>query len=85
MPRKVLGVGNCAMDHGNLSGMISSHFAAEVVPAATVSAALEMLRADRFDLVLVNRVCNGGMGIDLIRQIKADDRLAETPVIMLSN
>jgi len=85
MPRKVLGVGNCSFDHANLSGMISSHFAAEVVPAATADAALEMLRGDRFDLVLVNRVFNGGTGIDLIRRIKADDRLAETPVIMLSN
>lgn len=85
MPKKVLAVGNCSFDHANLSGMISSHFAAEVAPAGTADEALEMLRGDRFDLVLVNRVLSGGTGIDLIQRIKADDRLAEIPVMMLSN
>jgi len=85
--KKVLGVGNCSFDHGTIEGLIRANFDAEVVAASCYDDALKQLRADRFDLVLVNRklAVDASDGRELIEQIKADPQLAETPVMMLSN
>lgn len=87
MSKKVLTVGNCSFDQGNLSHMLQKQFGAEVGRATGASQALEALRAGQFDLVLVNRVFarDGGSGLDLIRQLKADPHLAATPVMLLSD
>ena len=87
MTKRVLGVGNCSFDHGTIEGLIRANFDAEVVAASCHDDALEQLRADRFDLVLVNRklAVDASDGQELIEQIKADPRLTETPVMMLSN
>jgi len=86
--KRVLGVGNCSFDHGNIERLIATNFDAEVVPASLQDEALEMLRAAAFDLVLVNRrfaYDAASSGVELIGQIKADPRLADTPVMLLSN
>ncbi len=87
MTKRVLSVGNCSFDHGAIEGLIRANFDAEMVAASCYDDALEQLRAERFDLVLVNRklAVDGSDGRELIERIKADPQLAETPVIMLSN
>ena len=55
--------------------------------AATRADALASLRQEAFALVLVNRVldADGDSGVDLIRQIKTDETLRTTPVLLVSN
>jgi len=88
MPKpRILDVGQCGADHPAISGMLRKAFDAEVDGADTHKEALDALRAGRFDLVLVNRVgdLDGASGLSLIRAIKADPALAETPVMLVSN
>ena len=87
MTKRVLGVGNCSFDHGTIEGLIRANFDAEVVAASCHDDTLERLRAERFDLVLVNRklAVDASDGRGLIEQIKADPQLSEMPVMMLSN
>ncbi len=87
MARRVLNVGNCSFDHGTIEQLISTNFGAEVMAAALQDEALTMLRADHFGLVLVNRklIADSSKGVWLIQRIKADPRLAHTPVMLLSN
>ena len=87
MTKKVLGVGNCSFDHGMIETLILANFDAVMVAASLTDEALEKLRSDRFDLVLVNgRLANDSSeGMALVEQIKADPQLAATPVMLLSN
>jgi len=87
MGKKVLSIGNCRYDHGRLASLLSEHFQAEVVYARQTDEALEKLRAERFDLVLVNRIFHrsGQEGLEVIRRLKAEPDLAATPVMLLSN
>ena len=86
MPR-VLSVGQCGFDQFGLSRHLKKGFGAEVSTAETLAEALVSLRAQAFDLVLVNRVldADGTSGLDLIRAVKADQALAATPVMLVSN
>jgi CheY-like chemotaxis protein len=85
--KRVLSVGQCFADHSSLSRVLRSSFAAEVVGADTSRETLDQLRQEAFALVLVNRVfdADGTSGLDLIRAIKADDKLRSVPVMLVSN
>ena len=85
--KKILGVGNCSYDHGTIEELVSANFDATMVAASLQDEALEMLRADRFDLVLVNRklLADSSRGVELIERMKADPRLDDVPVMLLSN
>jgi two-component system, chemotaxis family, chemotaxis protein CheY len=85
MAKKVLSVGQCAIDHGNVSRALQSEFGADVRPAATADEALAALRGGSFALVLVNRVfdANGDSGLDFIRHVKAE--APGVPVMLVSN
>ena len=87
MNKTVLGVGNCSYDHGNVEALILEHFDVDVQAASLGDEAIEKLRADSFDLVLVNRKLanDASDGVELVTRIKADPQLAETPVMLLSN
>lgn len=67
--------------------MIERHFVAEVVGADTADEALALLRNESFDLVLVNRKLDidYSNGLDVVRRIKADQGLADTPVMLITN
>jgi two-component system chemotaxis response regulator CheY len=86
MPR-VLSVGQCGFDHGQIARHLKQAFGAEVVGAHTRAEALEALCAGRFDLVLVNRVidADGSYGLDLIRDLRADPTPVPVPVMLVSN
>lgn len=88
MPRpRILSVGQCGFDHAGLARFAEKHLNADLVAAATSTDALEALRRETFDLVLVNRVGDrdGRPGLDLIRALKADESLASIPAMLVSN
>jgi CheY-like chemotaxis protein len=85
--KRILSVGQCMADHGSISGTLRRLFAAEVVPADSAAEALAELQKHSFDLVLVNRVLDsdGSSGLEVIRQLKTDDRAKDVPVMLVSN
>jgi CheY-like chemotaxis protein len=88
MPAKrVLSVGQCMADHGRIAQFLRSTFATEVTSASTAGEALQRLRDNAFDLVLVNRLfdADGDSGIEFIRQIKGDEQVGKVPVLLVSN
>ncbi|HEV3262731.1 MAG TPA: response regulator [Gemmataceae bacterium] len=85
--KRVLSVGQCFADHSAISRTFQRHFAAEVVHADSASEAIERLRKENFDLVLVNRVldADGSDGLNLVKQIKAEEPPRDIPVMLVSN
>jgi len=85
--KRILSVGQCFADHSAISRTFERHFAAEVVGADNASEAVARLRQEHFDLVLVNRVldADGSAGLDLVKQIKAQEALRDVPVMLVSN
>ncbi|MEK6676516.1 MAG: response regulator [Planctomycetota bacterium] len=84
---RVLDVGQCDFDHGNISRMLSTDFGADVVRAGTGEEAFQAVREGRFDLVLINRVfdADGASGLDLIRRLQSHDETKTTPLALVSN
>ena len=87
MPKRVLDIGNCSLDHGAISTMLRKQFAADVVQCHGADDSLAALREGQFDLVLVNRKLDRDYtdGLDIINQIKADAELAATPCMLITN
>lgn len=84
---RVLSVGQCAYDHSTISRHLLEAFAAEVSPADTPQDALQALRCESFDLVLVNRVVDrdGSSGLELIETLISDPALAGLAIMLVSN
>jgi len=87
MPKRVLDVGNCGVDHSAIRGMLERTFRAEVVQADGADDALAALRNESFDLVLVNRKLDQDYsdGLEIIKQIKADQKLSAVPCMLITN
>lgn len=87
MSKHVLDVGNCDLDHGNIEELLEREFAAKVFRAHGARDAFALLDRQPFDLVLVNRILDrdGSEGLAIIEKIKADPRLAATPVMLITN
>lgn len=85
--KRVLSVGQCGFDQGNLARALRQRFHAEVTAAHTTDEALAELKNGAYDVVLVNRVFDGdgSSGLDFIRALKADERLRAVPVLLVSN
>jgi two-component system chemotaxis response regulator CheY len=85
--RRVLSVGQCGFDHGNIARLLQGAFGAEVLPADSASEALSLLRRQPVQLVLVNRLFDhdGASGLDFIRELKRDEQLCHIPVMLVSN
>jgi CheY-like chemotaxis protein len=85
--KRVLDVGNCSVDRAAITRFLKGRFACEVTYADAAADALAALRAGGIDLVLVNRKLDVDYadGVDVIRQIKADPQLSETPVMLVTN
>jgi two-component system, chemotaxis family, chemotaxis protein CheY len=85
--KRVLSVGQCFADHSSISRVLRATFDAEVRGADTKREALDVLRQERFALVLVNRVFDAdhSSGLELIRAIKAEEALRDIPVMLVSN
>src|SRR5262245_50428067 len=87
MVKRVLDIGNCGVDHTAIRAMLEKSFGAEVLQADGPVDALQTLKQQPIDLVLINRKLDQDYsdGIDVIRQIKADPRLAAVPCMLVTN
>lgn len=87
MPARVLSVGQCGYDHGQIAGALKKAFGAETVAAASAEEALSLLGEGGFALVLVNRVfdADGALGLDFIDRVKKKRDLAGVPLMLVSN
>lgn len=83
-PPRILSVGQCGFDHGQISRLLQRHLGAEVVAADTYEEAIAAVASSPFDLVLVNRVgdSDGAPGLELIRALKTETAV---PVLLVSN
>jgi CheY-like chemotaxis protein len=85
--KKVLDVGQCAADHGAIRSLIERNFDARVDAADDVREALDKLRGERYDLVLVNRLLDldASEGMEIIRAVKSDPDLASATIMLVTN
>jgi DNA-binding NarL/FixJ family response regulator len=83
----VLSVGQCGPDHSSISQFLNQHFDVNIVTADLPDDALDTLRSQSVDLVLINRKLDTDYtdGMIILKTIKADPQLAETPVMIVSN
>ncbi len=87
MTKRVLDVGQCPPDHQAMCQFLTRHFDVEITrahgPADTISA----LSGGEFHLVLVNRKLDADAsdGVEIIRQIKSDERIAHVPVMLVTS
>ncbi len=87
MTKRVLDVGNCVPDHAAVRALIENSFDADVVQSHGPEDTLATLKAGGIDLVLVNRKLDQDYsdGLDIIKQIKANESLATTPCMLITN
>lgn len=87
MTKRVLDVGQCDPDHGQIVRYLSQHFTVEIDRAKLADEALARLRNQPYDLVLVNRLFDedGYEGSAFIQRLKADPQLASLPVMLVTN
>lgn len=87
MSKQVLDVGNCGPDHATLSKMLMKQYAVEVFKANQAADAMDVLRKETIDLVLVNRKLDidYSEGLDVIKEIKSQPDLAKIPVMLITN
>jgi DNA-binding NarL/FixJ family response regulator len=87
MPKRVLDVGQCSMDHGTIRAYLTRNFDCEVVQTHGADDTLRQLKNGPFDLVLINRKLDADYsdGVEIIQQIKADPSIAGVPVMLVTN
>lgn len=56
----------------------------EFAEAASVSEAIEAADRIQPDLILLDMMMPGGSGLDVLHRLRSDERLAETPVVVVS-
>lgn len=87
MPKTVIDCGNCGPDHSAIRNLIQNHFDAVVEQTHGADDTLRRLKRGGVDLVVVNRKLDRDYsdGMEVIRQIKADESLREVPVMLVTN
>lgn len=87
MPKRVLDVGQCVPDHAAIRRLVEGQFGAEVVQTHGPAETLQQLRGADFDLVLINRKLDRDYsdGIDILKAIKAEEKIAAVPVMLITN
>lgn len=87
MSKRVLNVGQCGPDHGSISRFLHANFDVQIEQIDSGPDTLDRLRKERCDLVLINRKLDADYsdGTDILREIKADPRLAQVPVMLITN
>ncbi|MBS0210513.1 MAG: response regulator [Planctomycetes bacterium] len=85
--KRVLDVGQCVPDHAAIRRLVEGTFGAEVVQTHGPEDTLAALTGGHFDLVLINRKLDADYtdGIEILKQIKADPRIAAVPVMLVTN
>ena len=92
MTKRVLNIGQCALDHSNISELLNQNFSVTIDAAATHDAAITLVTQNEYDLILVNRLydSNGSPGQATIEQLcekvsQAGDSDTGSPVMLVSN
>jgi CheY-like chemotaxis protein len=87
MVKRVLDVGNCDMDHGQLRALVEGSFDATLVRCHTGEETIAALRAAPADLVLVNRQLDHDLteGVEVIRRVKSDPQFSSIPCMLITN
>lgn len=87
MPRTVLSVGQCVPDELSLERFLKANFDVQITTVDTAAEALDRVRQQKYDLVLINRKLDADYsdGTEILRTIKADAALSATPVMIVSN
>ncbi|MEO1496574.1 MAG: hypothetical protein AAFV43_05430 [Planctomycetota bacterium] len=85
--KRVLDVGNCDPDHAAITAFLTSHFEVRVDRSRLPADTLEKLRAEPYDLVVINRKLDEDYsdGVEILRTIKADAALKATRVMLITN
>jgi DNA-binding response OmpR family regulator len=85
MQKTILDVGQCGYDGPRLTRLLETKVGVKVDSADTIDEAAEMLSANPYNLVLVNRelAVDGSSGIELIRWMKQQGD--HTPVMLVSD
>jgi CheY-like chemotaxis protein len=83
----VLSVGQCRPDQAAISHYLTRQFAAHVLTADLPEAALQVLRTEPVDLVLINRLldADGSEGLKILEQIRNGSEQPGVPVMLVSN
>ncbi|MCH9002562.1 MAG: response regulator [Planctomycetes bacterium] len=84
---RVLDVGQCDFDHGNIGKMLVEQFGAVVDRAHNTDEAIKAISKNRYDIVMVNRIfdADGAEGTELIKKLQADESNRRTTVMLVSN
>lgn len=87
MSKRVLDVGQCAVDHAAIRSLLEKNFDAVVERTHQLSDTLDALSDGKFDLVLVNRKLDADYtdGLEVIKAIKTDADLALLPCMLVTN
>ncbi len=87
MTKRVLDVGNCGPDFGAISRFLTSNFDCQVDQAHGPDDTLAELRKGDYALVLINRKLDRDYsdGLEILKQLKADDQLQSVPVMLITN
>lgn len=67
-----------------LSSLVRRTLSATIDLVETAEEALSRCRQDRFDLVLIDQILPGMSGIDLLRLMRSEKNLKQTPVLLVT-
>ena len=75
------------MDHANISRMLAEHFDASIDRAHLARDVVRLTQENAYDLILINRLLDQdhSEGMDILRELKADDSRTATPVMLVTN
>lgn len=87
MTKRVMNVGQCVPDHGSITRFLQSTFDVQVDKVDSEAETLDLLRKQPYDLVLINRKMDADYsdGVEILKNIKADPKLASVPVMLITN
>lgn len=85
--RTVLSVGQCGPDSASIARFLNQHFDVRILTSDLPPDTLQVLRREPVDLVLINRRLDADYsdGMEILRMIKSDPALTDTPVMIISN
>ncbi|MCO8122851.1 response regulator [Stieleria sp. TO1_6] len=87
MSKTVVDCGNCGPDFHSLRQFVTSNFDAVVIQSHNADETLKLLREKDVALVTVNRKLDRDYsdGMEVVKMIKADETLGQTPVMLVTN
>ena len=82
-----MSVGQCNPDHNAIARFLNSLFECKIIRISTTEEAIESLKEEKVDLVLVNRKLDMDYtdGMILIEKMQKDLILKDIPVMLISN